>query len=333
MTDFRDNGQFAEVKSLLPRSGAIIGKCLSSVIRLAIWLVTLWWAAGIALHLAVRDRLPLLSTVFYASPAAVCAALAVAACGGWALRRRWRWALVMLVAAAASAAWWGEASFYDRAGQPRSGDVTLVFWNTARGAGGWPQVFEQLRGQDAPIIAMVEANATEPGGLARWRAAFPEYHSTDLAGGILILSRGPILEVQYGDLGFAGLYKRVRLELDGRRLQIVVVDLDADPLGSRRDSLARLARRAANWSGEPLIVVGDFNTPADSAHFDPLRRELTHAFESAGNGYAPTWPLPLPVLQLDHIWLGPGVKAVSCDAGWAACSDHRSLRAVLRFSP
>jgi endonuclease/exonuclease/phosphatase family metal-dependent hydrolase len=92
----------------------------------------------------------------------------------------------------------------------------------------------------------------------------------------------------------------------GGYIEVLAVDFVSDPRRSRRERVARLARwtkrRARN---APLLIVGDFNAPRDSIHFEKLRkRGLKHAYEEGGRGQWPyTWPLPCPFYAIDHAWL------------------------------
>ncbi|MGE0710801.1 MAG: hypothetical protein AB7N76_02055 [Planctomycetota bacterium] len=61
-----------------------------------------------------------------------------------------------------------------------------------------------------------------------------------------------------------------------------------------------------------------------AACFDAWRAEGRHAC-AAGRGYLPTWPVPAPVLTIDHAWLGPGLRAARAEARGSWCSDHRAL--------
>ena len=93
----------------------------------------------------------------------------------------------------------------------------------------------------------------------------------------------------------------------------------------------KLTAFATPHFGENFLILGDFNTPRESALLDPLRANLTHAFESAGDGLAETWPAFLPVLSLDQIWSSPGLRAVWCEHGHSLRSEHRAVIADFDF--
>ncbi|MGH7455080.1 MAG: hypothetical protein ACRENG_27240, partial [bacterium] len=66
-----------------------------------------------------------------------------------------------------------------------------------------------------------------------------------------------------------------------------------------------------------------------SVLFESFRQYLNHAFESGGSGFAETWPIPLPVLAIDHIWVSKKIKVISCNLNWSRLSDHRPVEASI----
>src|SRR5262249_31005223 len=122
----------------------------------------------------------------------------------------------------------------------------------------------------------------------------------------------------------------VRITTPSGLLDILTVDLPSSPLSDRRGMLAAVA----NWVGShdrgvPLLIAGDFNTPADSLAFQPLRRLARRAYETVGHGWPYSWPVPMPLWSLDHIWYTHAVQARNHEYRFALCSDH--LREVFDF--
>jgi endonuclease/exonuclease/phosphatase (EEP) superfamily protein YafD len=109
----------------------------------------------------------------------------------------------------------------------------------------------------------------------------------------------------------------------------MLVDIASNPFISRRESLTALAELAREHRDEPLIIMADFNTPPESVHFGLLREDFSNAFETAGNGFSGTWPLPAPVLALDQIWSNGRVAVNECHLVRSWRSDHRSVLASL----
>ena len=92
--------------------------------------------------------------------------------------------------------------------------------------------------------------------------------------------------------------------------------------------------------GEILILVGgDFNTPASSAHFRQAWGDLTNSFSEAGWGYhfparcdgPGLMPSGWPWIRIDHILCGSSWEVVSADAGESNGSYHRMVYASIRM--
>jgi endonuclease/exonuclease/phosphatase family metal-dependent hydrolase len=144
-----------------------------------------------------------------------------------------------------------------------------------------------------------------------------------------LITKGKILSVERGSLGGCGRFNLLEVALNGEQFHVLLVDIDGDPFQSRSPAFERLARIIRAYAQANLIVMGDFNTPLGSVLFESFRQDLTHAFESRGIGYAETWPIPLPVLAIDHIWVSKKLNVVSCDLHWSHLSDHRSVLASI----
>ena len=75
--------------------------------------------------------------------------------------------------------------------------------------------------------------------------------------------------------------------------------------------------------------MGDMNTPARSIHLDTLRKTFRNTFEERGNGFYHSWPMPLPVLSLDQVWINKRIYVGSCELQWTLHSDHRPMVCTL----
>ena len=121
----------------------------------------------------------------------------------------------------------------------------------------------------------------------------------------------------------------------GRRTVFWIVDLPSDPKLPRWKLCTDAAAIIRSSSGsivvedaqgrhteasegkgfpKPDVVLGDFNTPRGSASLSLLTPGMRNAYDEAGAGYSATWPrygyrTPIPLLQLDQIFIGGGVRA------------------------
>ncbi|MCA9188469.1 MAG: endonuclease/exonuclease/phosphatase family protein [Pirellulaceae bacterium] len=286
----------------------------------------------IAFRLTVADWLPLFSVVYYATPwVLVCGASIVAAICSAIAGEPTRVG-ILLFAVVGSGLFVFQQSWRTNSVSAEDSDLSIFFWNVYGTTQGWDGIVETIRAHDPDIIAISEGGPNRPEKIARYLEAFPEYDGSDLKGGMIILTRGELGAVSYDEFGNHGSMRSANVKINGNTYYLVLVDIDSNPIYSRRRTLLRLASFVEQWEDRRLIVVGDFNTPLDSRHFDPLRRKLHHAFTENGNGWAPTWPLPIPMLELDHVWSNDRVMITECQHLWTNNSDHRPVFAKFRVA-
>ena len=153
----------------------------------------------------------------------------------------------------------------------------------------------------------------------------PKESPLPLHGGMVLLVKGEATQQAAGQLAKAGRFRRVAVEVSGIHFDMILADIISDPLSPRGPPLGKLFEIMQAQGATPTLVVGDFNTPPTSVCFDGWRADWSRAWDVAGSGYQPTWPQPLPVLTLDHVWGNRGLTFHRCVCGWSSCSDHRPV--------
>ncbi len=237
---------------------------------------------------------------------------------------------LVILCAIAVVGWLAQGWQWRRAKDVR-GDLRLAHWNVDRPV--WRQAgdFRWLAAQDADIISIAEREPRNVKMKARWQAAFPDYQLVPARGETLLLVRGEVLSVTK-EMHFKGSFgTRIQTRIRGREVTVLQVDINGTPWLSRSGALTRIAAIVAQHHDENLILVGDFNTPLDSAYIGLLRKQMTNAFEASGSGCAATWPMPLPVLSLDQVWTTPSLRPVRCEHFGSWRSDHRAVVAEIDF--
>lgn len=166
-------------------------------------------------------------------------------------------------------------------------------------------------------------------------AAYPHRHvqPEDSPFGIAILSRLPLADVgsyPAGDLP----QLHATVDVEGTAVEIHCVhlmppltpDLYAVHRRGGDDLLEMVRNRPVDAS--PLVLAGDFN----STPYNALHRELTATLEDAwipgedGFGHtAPAAPSPIPLLRVDHVYLGSGARSMGGRVPGAGGSDHRPV--------
>jgi vancomycin resistance protein VanJ len=283
---------------------------------------------GFILRVTVRDEIDGLAIFFYATPWPVLAILGFVTAALWAPKKRF--ALASLVTGVICAIVWIVVSWERNPQSMDKQDLRVVSWNAEHPKSKLPEAIETARKFDADILGITETESTEPADAELWRAAFSSHTVETLPGFMLLITRGEVLGRLSGSLGGGGNFNLVQLKFGERRVQLVFVEFASNPLHSRRLAHDALRSLLSNLPKEPVVVMGDFNTPRESAYLGRLRENLQDTFDVGGSGFAETWPVPVPVLSLDHIFTSKEFRVLRCEHGWAL-SDHRPVIADLAW--
>ncbi len=272
---------------------------------------------GLLLQFILKDRVAFLAPLFYALPLPLLAAVSLAGAAGLLLKRRRRLAAGAFGVCLAVGIIWICRS-WNAAPQPgRDGSIRTAFWNTMHNHYPTADYAADLCTYDADIIGLVEA----PAELTAWQRLFPD-HRVDGSGSMKLLVRGEILQRRANHIPKELKLQHWTIRVRGARLEVFLVDMDANPFYNRKRALTMLYDQITRAGDAPVIVMGDFNTPLESVHYADLRQDLTPA---EPNGFRETWPFGLPVLSLDQVWLGNGATALGCAKQSRRRSDHAAL--------
>lgn len=120
----------------------------------------------------------------------------------------------------------------------------------------------------------------------------------------------------------------VKLNVDKHTLRILVVDGLRDLTRMRMLLLSDLAAvlRDYHLKGQTIdIVAGDFNALGRSRGFDvfPTLGDGLWRASDYYFGWRGTWLFPLPLYDIDHVWLSQRFKPVRVDFLASFASDHR----------
>jgi hypothetical protein len=195
--------------------------------------------------------------------------------------------------------------------------ITASVWNAGRNLDENPSVWSAVGHAD--ISAVIECGNFSEDEWKRFAAANPDHDWQRFDTSTMLGVRGKILS--HESLGVHDLFRchRVKVMLPRRgEMTVIVVDVRSQPWLSREPSLAGILKVAA---GAPdTIILGDFNTPPESKWFRAWREQgLVLADDAPRRGFRETWAYGVPLLTLDHVWIGPSWKAL-----WTDRSRHGS---------
>jgi len=218
------------------------------------------------------------------------------------------------------------------------------------------RVARAIRSSRADIVALqeVDLGRARTGGvdqaqtLARHLGMRAHFHAALQVGteryGDAILATHPSRLVRAGGLpglaGRPGLEPRgalwVEVACDGYRLQVLNTHLGL-VAAERKAQLAALLGPdwlAAASAAGPVVLAGDFNATPWSRAYRQLSAQLSDARAIAlSRAGLATFPSRYPMLRLDHVFVGPGLRvdrvAVLRDGAARCASDHLPLLATL----
>ncbi|HEY0866834.1 MAG TPA: endonuclease/exonuclease/phosphatase family protein [Fimbriimonas sp.] len=232
------------------------------------------------------------------------------------------------------------------------GDLRVVSLNCA---GGDPAAAREVAAFDPDIVLLQESpGAKDLQAIAR--GLFGAEASVVTGPDAAILARGRLVPLPLprgtGDYVAARLDGPVPMNIVSLRLLPPTLRFDLwNPeawsayganRAARREELAEIASRLARVEGGIAILGGDFNTPPDrgiTAPISPsLRRRgvgvrlrqgatdeplgLADSFRGAGVGHGATAVNPWPLVRIDQIWHGSGLRPVRTASYRTRHSDH-----------
>ena len=122
------------------------------------------------------------------------------------------------------------------------------------------------------------------------------------------------------------------VEIEGREVQIINTHLGLVP---REQQIQARALAGPEWLGDPAcrapaILLGDFNATATSVVYRTLVARMRESRRCAvRRAPSTTFPAPLPVLRIDHVFVSDGIGVdyvfAPYDALTRVASDHLPL--------
>lgn len=221
---------------------------------------------------------------------------------------------------------------------PTDTELTMLHWNVQWGGGPfrsqrtWAAQRAEIEDRDPDLIILselppadwLELLVNELGPEASCAGMEHDGRSRDWFR-LGVCSRWPLHQEKLMPLP-GGVAMSVACEVRDRRVRLLVVDGKSNPFASRLPFLQAISDlcQAASAEGRPFdAVAGDFNTPGRSIGFDALVSQGYKLASRSAAGWRGTFPSWLPIYDIDHIWLGPGLGLRSCTLFNGVASDHR----------
>lgn len=288
---------------------------------------------GAIIRCTIRDSVMLSGVVFYATPPAMMVLLLIFV---WlALNRKLvkvrRFVLALLLIAicwTARTQWVSNPSRPSPSVAAARGTCKVMFWNVCEGKCGWGRVLATIQQHNPDVIALAEADHLKQRDAEFFAKFFPGYQRLDYPRRLMLLSRLPIRGHRRLAWVPGCVVEAAEIETETATFTLVMSDVASNVFSHRKPQIEAV-KQAVNRLSGPVVIVGDLNTPVGSLFFDSMRSDYVNAFESNGYGLHTTWPMPLPVMAIDHMWGSEGIKFQQTQILWTTASDHRPIVADL----
>jgi endonuclease/exonuclease/phosphatase (EEP) superfamily protein YafD len=260
----------------------------------------------------------------------------------------------LAIAGAAAAVWGGALMTGGSSPEPAppgSTEISLLHWNVMWGGhdpSQWRETAAKIVLRNPDLVVLSEAPSDDRVADAlsqsgpRWNVVYiTNPPKTGYWYNPMVCSRGPLKIERRVDIR-NGAAMSVLAGVKGRTVRLLVVDGKSDPRILRTPMLHDIAAACdeAARRDEPIdLVVGDFNSMGRSIGFDALTVAGGGGYRRAApvsGGWRATWPAPVPLYDIDHVWLRSslaGPRIVGCELFSSRRTDHRGQFVRLAFPP
>lgn len=279
------------------------------------------YAFLIFMHFILKDYLFPLSTIFYAAPLIL---IILLGCFVLFFFRKSRIVFITLIIVQFILGyhWLNNYYFIQITKTPIQTD-SVLFWNVAKKQQLFTQpIINNTLNYNSSIIALVEATNINKQDLNSLETSLPNYYFTKLKGDMFFGVKGSIDSVTYKYAEKRYKFNHIKTTIRNEQIGILVVDIYASPFINKKQPLIEVLNYARTKNID--IIVGDFNTPYESIHFNKYKAFYS-SFHSYGNGFSATWPHNIPLLELDQVWIKTPLKPFNLKAHKYDVSDHKLL--------
>ena len=281
------------------------------------------------LHVAVRDRWDWTAPLFYMLPMPIVlfTLLCISVCFG--IHHHHRHLITMCMLIVLLVFFWVHQSWcFNRPGHDRT-NTRVLLWNAGRIGDCFPLALEALIEFSPDIVGLVKSNGISRIPSRTRIGPDGRYQVVSFGQGMTVITRGDVIGGIREKTGHGSWFSDCRIRFSHRDVWIRLVDISSNPFRSRWSMFERMSRDPDG--SIPDVILGDFNTPSGACSFEPIRKNFHNAFESAGMGFHATWPLPVRMMAIDHIWVRNGIPIRGTEIVPFRFSDHALVLTDLSF--
>lgn len=286
------------------------------------------YAFLLLIHFILKDRFFPLSIIFYGSPLIVIIGTTLFLVILFFRRKKYRYTL--LAVSALLIFIWFNNYYYQTNTINQENTSKILYWNLAKKKQlPVSYILDKTNIYEPEILAFVEAPEKTLKNLGTLKNALPKYNFKILKGAMLVASKGEIKLIKLEYVDDSHKANLIEIKSNSKTIKFILTDLTANLLVNKKKPMTFISNFAKNEAVD--FIAGDFNTPYESIYFNAFKNDF-NSFHKYNNGSTATWPLGIPLLELDHIWLSKKHQPIQLHKFYSKASDHALLIAETKLN-
>lgn len=284
--------------------------------------ILLIYAFLVFIHFILKDRIYPISILYYAFPLIILILLGLII-AFLNIKRKSAFILIISFQALLSVIWFKNYFSFSGIESDKKLNQSILFWNVAKKEQIPVKIIiEKVKTNSIENIALVEAENISKSDIESLKENLKNYNFKVLKGSMFFGTKNEIKSLEY--LSKEKEYNVNIIETINQNeiYKFLITDIYASPFSSRKKPLNSVFNLIKDNSID--IVVGDFNTPFNSIHFNNYKKKL-NSFHKLSKGTTATWAYGFPLMELDHIWLNQRFKPNQLKKFNYKLSDHQLL--------
>lgn len=200
---------------------------------------------------------------------------------------------------------------------------SILFWNIAKQKDyNINDLKKVIETKNLDAVILIEVIHKDNQFNTEFKELLNDFSIELLEGDMLIATKGNIIIKNYSKEHRNYKINHIQIELEKDSYSLAIVDVFGSPFHNRKYVLNKITTYSNDNNID--IILGDFNTPYESVHFDKFKSNY-NSLREYQNGFTATWPIGIPLLELDQIWLNKKLTPLNLEKQYTKSSDHALL--------
>ncbi|WP_178985785.1 endonuclease/exonuclease/phosphatase family protein [Winogradskyella helgolandensis] len=273
------------------------------------------------IHFGFKDHLYLTGILFYAFPVPILILAIFPLIALFYNKKRIRFTLLGLIGLLSFI--WINNQYINFESSNVNSTNSIFLWNIADQKDYNVDVLKKtLEAQRIDALFFVEVLHKDNNFNTQFKQQLHNYNVQFLDGNMMVVAKKGITIVDYIEEERHYKLNHLKVEIGLNTFEVIIVDIFAKPWHNKKKAFTKIYKYLEDHDID--IILGDFNTPYESIYFNHFKTNYTSA-RNFQKGFSATWPYPVPLLEIDHIWIKKQQTILSTEKKFYTDSDHALL--------